>query len=109
MIVILKQKADAGRKKLIPEKSGERYHKEMEIFRNWRQINGAEKIDEDVMLAYVSELSKKYDASSVSTEISMVETMLLTYENVDISSYSVVKSFMKRNSSEYVPKMSYVL
>jgi hypothetical protein len=50
MIVILKQKADAGRKKLIPEKSGERYHKEMEIFRNWRQINGAEKIDENVVV-----------------------------------------------------------
>jgi hypothetical protein len=69
MIVILKQKADAGRKKLIPEKSGERYHKEMEIFRNWRQINGAEKIDEDVMLAYVSEL--------VSLEVSVTQTALI--------------------------------
>jgi hypothetical protein len=69
MIVILKQKADAGRKKLIPEKSGERYHKEMEIFRNWRQINGAEKIDEDVMLAYVSEL--------VSLEVSITQTALI--------------------------------
>jgi hypothetical protein len=34
--------------------------------------------------------------------------MLLTYENVDMSSYSVVKSFMKRNNSGYVPRMSYV-
>ncbi|CAH1377420.1 hypothetical protein MTP99_018813 [Tenebrio molitor] len=75
MSVILKEKADALRKKLILQKSGERYHKEMEIFRNWRQINGVDKIDEDVILAYVSELSKKYAASSVSTKISMVETI----------------------------------
>jgi hypothetical protein len=44
MCVILKEKTDAARKKLIPAKSGERYHKEMEIFRNWRQINGVQKL-----------------------------------------------------------------
>jgi hypothetical protein len=47
-------------------------------------------------------------ASSVWTKISMVEAMLLTYENVDISSYSAVKSFVKPNTSAYVPQLSYV-
>jgi hypothetical protein len=51
MSVILKEKADAARKKLIPKKSGERYHKEIEIFTNRRNINRVDKIDEDVMLA----------------------------------------------------------
>jgi hypothetical protein len=127
MSVILKEKADALRKKLILQKSGERYHKEMEIFRNWRQINGVDKIDEDVILAYVSELVS-LEVSVTQIALIMVfylvqevcgvfsfdkniyggDHMLLTYGNVDISSYSVVKSFMKRNSSGYVPKMSYV-
>jgi hypothetical protein len=66
MSVILKEKADAARKR---EKSGERYHKEMEIFRNWRQINGVDKIDEDVILAYVSEF--------VSLEVSVTQIALI--------------------------------
>lgn len=36
----------------------------------------------------------------------MLKTMLLTNENIDISSYAVVKSFMKRNSAGHVPKQA---
>lgn len=36
----------------------------------------------------------------------MLKKMLLTHENVDISSYEIVKSFMKINSSGYSPKQS---
>jgi hypothetical protein len=41
----------------------------MEIFRNWRQINGVDKIDEDVMLRYVSKL--------VSLEVSVTQIALI--------------------------------
>ncbi|KAJ3651553.1 hypothetical protein Zmor_017585 [Zophobas morio] len=60
----------------------------------------------NVILAYVSELSKKYEGSSVWTKISMLKRMLLTNENLDISAYALVKSFMKRNSSRYTPKQA---
>jgi hypothetical protein len=41
----------------------------MEIFTNWRKINRVDKIDEDVMLAYVSEL--------VSLEVSVTQISLI--------------------------------
>lgn len=52
----IKEKADAARLKLIPNKSADRYRKELELFKHWEQTNGVVEISEDVILAYVSEL-----------------------------------------------------
>jgi hypothetical protein len=36
----------------------------------------------------------------------MLKTMLLTHDNVDISSYAIVQSFMKQNSKGHIPKQA---
>ena len=56
----IKEKADAARLKLIPNKSANRYKKELGTFKQWEQTNEATGITEDVMLAYVSELITFY-------------------------------------------------
>ncbi|KAJ3651495.1 hypothetical protein Zmor_017530 [Zophobas morio] len=85
----MKEQAEEARKKLVPNKSADRYQKEYEIFKNWQQTNNVTEVDEDVILADVSEFSKKYEGSSVWTKISMVKSMLLTNENLDISSLCI--------------------
>ena len=51
----MKEQAEEARKKLVPNKSADRYQKEYEIFKNWQQTNNVTEVDEDVILAYVSE------------------------------------------------------
>jgi hypothetical protein len=52
----IKEEAEAARLKLIPAKSSERYEKEMKIFKEWSKNKYISEVDENVILAYVSEL-----------------------------------------------------
>lgn len=56
MSEIIKEKANAARKQLIPIKSSDRYRKEIDSFRDWQRDIKVHNIDEDVILAYVSQL-----------------------------------------------------
>lgn len=78
--------AEEATKKLIPEKSRDRYEKELAFFNQWRERkNVRNSLNENVVLAYFSGLASSFKASSLWTKYSMLKKELMIYHNVDIS------------------------
>ncbi|KAB0804760.1 hypothetical protein PPYR_01730 [Photinus pyralis] len=104
------QEAEEASGKLIPEKSRNRYEKELTAFNEWRAKRVGEMVlNETVVLAYVSGLSKVFKASSLWTKFSMLKKALIVNGNVDISRFGKVIAFMKAQNVNYVPKKSKIL
>ncbi|KAB0790004.1 hypothetical protein PPYR_15705, partial [Photinus pyralis] len=104
------QEAEEASGKLMPEKSRNRYEKELTAFNEWRAKRVGEMVlSETVVLAYVSGLSKVFNASSLWTKFSMLKKALIVNGNVDISRFGKVIAFMKAQNVNYVPKKSKIL
>ncbi|KAJ3661976.1 hypothetical protein Zmor_006346 [Zophobas morio] len=93
----------------IPTKSSERYHKEYKQFCDWRRENAVSKINEEIMLAYLFDMSKKMFSSLLRSKYSMVRPLLQIYENVDISGFSKFRAFLIKQSVSYQPKQAKTL
>ncbi|KAB0801733.1 hypothetical protein PPYR_03919 [Photinus pyralis] len=79
---------------LLPEKSSARYEHEYAEFKKWQNENNVTGITEDVLLAYISNLSKKFSLNSLWSKWSMVKSCL----------FHKVIAFLKRRNERYVPK-----
>lgn len=77
--------AAAVSRDLLPTKTSNRYEKEYKVFTAWRNSKNVKVVNEDVLLCYLSGLSKKFAPNSLWTKISMLKTCLKLHENVDIS------------------------
>lgn len=77
--------AAAATEDLLPTKTKGRYEKEYEEFCNWRRSRKVEGVNEDILLCYVSGLSKNFAPNSLWTKISMLKTCLKLRDNIDIS------------------------
>ncbi|CAK1580078.1 unnamed protein product [Parnassius mnemosyne] len=61
------------------------------------------------MLAYFSELSAKLKPSTLWSRFSMIKSMLKIRNNVDISEYSKLNAFLKRQSDGFATKKLKIL
>lgn len=124
----IRDEAAAASSELLPTKSKERYVKEYEAFTMWRKNKNVCGVNEDILLCYLTELSKKFAPNSLWSKISMLKTYLKLHENVDISRlvlrqvdcfdykfplcsyrYGKVFTLLRRKSECYKPNKAKVL
>ncbi|KAF5306435.1 hypothetical protein FQR65_LT07347 [Abscondita terminalis] len=94
---------------LLPVKSRSSYDKEHNIFLNWKSSNSVKLVNETVMLEYFQNLAKKYSPNTLWTKYSILKSSLIVNDNINISVYPRLVSFLKQKSKGYVPKKSKVL
>lgn len=92
----------------LPEKSRKLYLKAYEHFMTWMKSKKIQKINENAVLIYFQELSKTYKPSTLWSKWSMVRSMVLTKNNIDISKFESVKQLLKRKNRDHVKKKSKV-
>lgn len=93
---------------LLPDKSKKIYTMAYNTFKGWRRDKKTNSFCEDVMLAYFADLSKKYACTSLWSTYSMLKTTINAYNNIDISKYTKLISYLKKQSRGYIPKKSAV-
>ena len=94
---------------LLPQKSLVIYEKAYDQFLKWRSTSNVTSFSENVILAYLSELSKKVKSSTLWSHYSMLKSTLRLKQNVDIGNYPKVRAYLKRQNEGYTPKKSRVL
>jgi hypothetical protein len=82
--------AEAAMHTLIPERSKSVYQATYDKFEKWCKEKKVVTITEKVVLAYFSQ------ASTLWSNYSMLQTTIYVKKNVDISKYSNVVAFLKR-------------
>ncbi|KAF5298757.1 hypothetical protein FQR65_LT09626 [Abscondita terminalis] len=91
---------------LLPEKSRRLYEASYESFKKWCAENDVKNIDENTMLTYFDEKSKTFKSSTLWAQYSMIKSCMALHENIDVSQYKKLISFLKRNSDGYTAKKS---
>ncbi|KAJ8979176.1 hypothetical protein NQ317_018998 [Molorchus minor] len=76
---------------------------------NGMRPNGINNISENVLTAYMKKLSCDIKPSALWTTYSMLKTMINIKNNIDISSYPKLCSFLKLKSTGYKTKKSKIL
>lgn len=94
---------------LLPEKSVEKYNRQYDIFMEWCKKHEIKKYSENVLLAYFSDLSKKYSPSSMWSYYSMLKATLSAKQDVNISEYRKLTAFLKQKGRNHIPKKSKTL
>ena len=67
---------------LLPEKSSARYEHEYAEFKKWQQEKNAIGVTEDVVLAYINNLSDQFIPNSLWSKWSMIKSCLEVRENI---------------------------
>lgn len=100
--------ADATLEKLMPDKSQARYRQEFEKFREWCATHSvpAGYYSENVLLAYVEEISRKYSAGSMWSKFSMLRSSILTLGGKDLGELPRIVKFVKKISKAHSAKKS---
>lgn len=94
---------------LLPNKSRASYELAYARFLKWKDENSAKTVNEDVLIVYFEELSKKWKPTTLWSHWSKLRTTLNLRHNVNINHFQHLKSFMKNNSKGYKAKKSLVL
>ncbi|KAJ8913975.1 hypothetical protein NQ315_008967 [Exocentrus adspersus] len=106
---ILKEAASVA-SSLLPEKSSSGYEREYRDFKNWQQKNGVNGVTEDVLLAYMNQLSARFNPNSLWAKWSMLKSCLEIKESVQIRRFQkVIIAFLKRKNERYIPRKAKVL
>jgi integrase len=100
--------ADDACTTLIPARSRDQYEKAHGAFVNWCSKNKV--VDghytESVLLAYISELSKRYASSTLWSIFSMLKKTILVHCGRDLTDSAKVVAFIKRKSAAHTSKKS---
>lgn len=105
----IRETANLASTNLLPDKSKLRYIKSYDAFKNWCQKKQIKSMpSENVMLAYFSELAKNKKPSTLWATYSMLRTTLNINDNIDISKFSKLIAFIKKQNVGYKPKKSLV-
>jgi hypothetical protein len=91
---------------LIPQKSRVAYETTYSRFEEWWSKQKVNCINEKVMLAYFLEKSKIVKPSTLWSVYSMLRTMISINKNLDLSKYTNLIAFLKRQSEGYRAKKS---
>lgn len=97
---------DTANTAIIPERSKSAYQATYHKFENWCKQKKVVTITEKAILAYFSQASKVWRASTLLNNYSMLRTTIYVKKNVDISKFSGVVAFLKKQSKGYRPKKS---
>lgn len=101
----IRQVANVTIQNLLPEKSKNKYNVVYKNFQDWcSSKNIKSSFTENVLLAYFSELSTKYKASSLWTFYSMLRSTLNINNGINIENYLKLRAFLKRQSEKHVAK-----
>ncbi|KAJ8984854.1 hypothetical protein NQ317_013055 [Molorchus minor] len=105
----IRQEANETYDTLLPSKSKSKYETCYNKFMDWTLVNGIKNISENVLTAYMKKLSCDIKPSTLWTTYSMLKTMINIKNNIDISSYPKLRSFLKLKSTGYKTKKSKIL
>lgn len=86
---------------LLSKRSKELYGGRYDDFVKWRKTTQVETTNEKVLLDYFVHLSNKYKPNTLWTIFSMLKSMLLSKEDLNIESYQEVVKFLKGKQSSY--------
>lgn len=104
----LRNVADEVSMNLLHKKSRVIYAAAYDKFHLWRIEKNAP-ISENVILAYLTELSKKLKRPSLWANYSFLKAKILLNDKINIGTYSIAFSFLKRNAEGYKPKKAKIL
>lgn len=104
----MREEAEKIQEQLLPQKSKGLYMKTYAIFKDWCQGKKVEKISENILLIYFQEQAKTRKASSLWATFSMLKSTISLKENIDVSKYFKLISFLKRQNENYKAKKSLV-
>lgn len=93
---------------LLPPKSREIYESVYERFLEWCKEKAVHTYSEDVLMVYFSNLAKKMKPSTLWSQYSMLRSTLDLKKGVNISKYSKLRAFLKRQNEGYRPKKARV-
>lgn len=105
----IKAAARQAEDEILPKKSKELYQKAFKKYQNWALENKAEKVDQDVMLAYFSTQTSEMAPNTRWTHYSMLKMMVNKEYSVDIGVFKKLTAFLKRKSEGYQPKKAKIL
>lgn len=83
---------------LLPDKSKERYEKQYAHFLSWCNEKGVKSFKEEVFLAYFADLSKVLKANTLWSRYSMIKSIVKIRQNIDISKFYKVTTFLKKKN-----------
>ena len=91
----------------MPEKSKVRYEKTYKYFRDWCSKKGIENFtSESVILAYFGDVAKTKKPSTLWAHYSMLRSTVNFKDNVDISKYTKLLAYLKKENAGYQPTKS---
>ncbi|KAK4886540.1 hypothetical protein RN001_002811 [Aquatica leii] len=104
----IKKSAEEAVASILPTKSANRYNDEYKKFIKWCNDNTIIEYSEVVLLAYFKTKSETLKASTLWTTYSMLKSTLSIKHNINISKYSKLVAFLKRQNDLYQPKKSQI-
>lgn len=106
----LKETADAAVADLVPQRSKRQYEKAFNDFQAWCSARGVRNgyLSENIVIAYLGELSSRYAPSTLWSIFSMLKSTLLVHSGKDIKGFEKVHAFLKRKSGNFTAKKSEV-
>lgn len=93
---------------LLPSKSRIHYEKAYDQFLKYRKEKNVGAVSENVLLAYLAEKAKLVKGSTLWSTYSMLKSTLNIKENVDVTKYSKVVPFLKKQMIGYRARKSKV-
>lgn len=93
----------------LPKQSMDKYLAIYSQFMEWKSAKKEESLDESVLLTYFNELAEKLAPSTLWSRYSMLKSTLNSNDNVDITRYSKLSAFLKRQATGFVSKKSKTL
>lgn len=100
--------AESVTSELLPQKSKARYEVQYNVFKKWCAERGASVYSENVVLAYFTNLVSN-NKKSLWCIYSMLKSCIMLHDNIDISKYAKLISYLKRKTANYKPKKSKIL
>ncbi|XP_012258559.2 uncharacterized protein LOC105687471 [Athalia rosae] len=93
----------------LPAKSRTRYESIYDKFVEWRKKKNTTSFSENVLMTYFNELSKTLKPSTLWSQYSMLKSTIISRDDIDISSYTNLTAFLKRQATGFKSKKSKVL
>jgi site-specific recombinase XerD len=104
----LRQIAQVTTGNLIPNASKSRYDATYARFVSWCKDKGvpSDYVSENILLAYLQELSEKYAASTLWSIFSMLKKTIRCYNNLDIGAFNKTEDFLKKLDKTHLKRKS---
>lgn len=97
----LKNAAESASLNLLPEKSKNTYELIYNKFMTWQKLKKTTSFSESVLMAYFLELSGNKQPSTLWSYYSMLKLVIQIKNNIDISKYNKLISFLKKKNHNF--------